>query len=194
MTRNLNFEIEQICRSFDLLISCRDCIFFNKIIDTKTDLFIMDNIIESGKQKVSLLQVASNKIESQFLLKHVWQSPFGLENPFKSTEILKLLLDQPYHFYLTPMGFNSTIKSLHVLYVLAIFIFMANRIYLDDSISHSEWSLWTLNIGYVTYELIEAYNKGIRDYLVLSGWINYWDLQTSLTWIVLFGVRNPLNP
>ena len=104
---------------------------------------------ESGKEKVPLLQVALEQNRAQFLnnerinavLKHVWQTPSGLDptnaiqrTDFTSYQLLILLANQPYHFYLTPMGFNSTIKSLHLLYVLVIFVFMANRIYLDEPI------------------------------------------------------------
>eukprot|EP01083_Nonionella_stella_P314177 1130828_1 len=159
---------------------------------------------ESGKEKVSLLQVALEHNRAKFLnnerinavLKHVWQTPSGLDPTVSiqrkqrtSHEILTLLLNQPYHFYLTPMGFNSTIKSLHLLYVLLVYIFMSQRIYLDDALGVFEWFLWSLNLGYFVYELIEAYDKGLRDYFTLAGWINYWDLQISFTWIILFAIR-----
>eukprot|EP01084_Bolivina_argentea_P247457 413992_1 len=152
----------------------------------------------------SLLQLALEQNRSQFLnnerinavLTHVWQTPTALDpnseilrKPFTNTETYQLLLDKPYHFYLTPMGLDLTIKSMHLLYLLSLFIFISNRIYLDDPITHGEWFLWTLNIGYFVYELIEAYDKGLRDYFTLAGWINYWDLQISFTWLGLFGVR-----
>ena len=46
-----------------------------------------------------------------------------------------------------------------------------------------------MNLGYFVYELIEAYDKGLRDYFTLAGWVNYWDLQISFTWITLFVMR-----
>ena len=73
---------------------------------------------ESGKQKVPLLQVALEQNRSTFLnnerinavLRHVWQQPSGLDpaakierKSYSSRDKLKLLLDQPFHFYLTPM-------------------------------------------------------------------------------------------
>ena len=158
----------------------------------------------SGSVKVPLLQVALEQNRAKFLnnerinavLKHVWQTPSGLapnveilRKPRTSTEILKLLCNSPYHFYLTPAGFNATIKSLHLIYVLLIFIFITQRIYLPDKLKYPEMALWTLNIGYFVYEMIEAYDKGLRDYFTLAGWVNYWDLQISFTWLILFGIR-----
>eukprot|EP01083_Nonionella_stella_P093340 261570_1 len=126
---------------------------------------------ESGDLMVPLLQVALEQNRAQFLtnerinavLKHVWQTPSGLDpnvdivrKSRTSQQILYLLLDSPFHFYLTPMGFNSTIKSLYV--------FIYHRIYLWHPLHAPEVVLWTLNIGYFFYEIIEASDKGLRDY------------------------------
>eukprot|EP01083_Nonionella_stella_P209508 759378_1 len=159
---------------------------------------------ESGDLKVPLLQVALEQNRAQFLnnerinavLKHVWQTPSGLDPNVNivrksrtSQQILYLLLDSPFHFYLTPMGFNSTIKSLHLLYVLSLYVFIYHRIYLWHALRRGEVVLWTLNIGYFVYEVIEAYDKGVRDYFTLAGWVNYWDLQISFTWLALCAIR-----
>eukprot|EP01083_Nonionella_stella_P040725 110414_1 len=158
----------------------------------------------SGDSKVSLLQVALEQNRAEFLnnerinavMAHIWQSPSGLapDTEIKQAndsyfDIFWMLFDQPYHFYLTPMGFNATIKTLHLMYLCAIFVFIWQRQYLDGEITTYEWLLWSLNIGYILYECIEAYDKGVRSYLSLAGWINYWDLCICAIWIVLFVIR-----
>ena len=158
----------------------------------------------SGGSKVSLLQVALEQNRAEFLnnerinavMAHVWQSPSGLA---PNTEIMQqndsyfdiwwMLFDKPYHFYLTPMGFNATIKTLHLAYLLAIFLFVSQRVYLDSKPTAGEWFLWSLNIGYILYECIEAYDKSVRVYLSLAGWVNYWDMSICAIWISLFGIR-----
>ena len=74
-----------------------------------------------GKQKVPLLEIALEQNRTTFLnnerinavLRHVWQTPSGLDptievqrKALSSYGKLKLLLDQPFHFYLTPMGYR----------------------------------------------------------------------------------------
>eukprot|EP01084_Bolivina_argentea_P266947 452962_1 len=165
----------------------------------------MDMLGKTRGEAKSLLQLALEQNRSQFLnnerinavMAHVWQSPSGLA---PNTEIIQandsyfdiwyMLFDKPFHFYLTPMGFNATIKTLHLFYLLLIFIFIAQRQYLNNiPITEYEWFLWSLNIGYILYECIEAYDKGIRGYLSLAGWINYWDISICIIWIILFIIR-----
>ena len=158
----------------------------------------------SGGSKVSLLQVALEQNRAEFLnnerinavMAHVWQSPSGLAPNTKILQqndsyfdIFWMLFDRPYHFYLTPMGFNATIKTLHIAYLLLIFLFVSQRIYLDSPIDPQEWFLWSLNIGYILYECIEAYDKTVRVYLSLAGWINVWDISICILWITLFAIR-----
>eukprot|EP01083_Nonionella_stella_P104090 297899_1 len=69
------------------------------------------------------------------------------------------------------MGFDSTIQSLHLLHALLVYISMSQRIYLDDTLGVFEWFLWSLNIGYFVYEMIEAYDKGLRHYFTFTAWI-----------------------
>ena len=80
----------------------------------------MGSIHDSGGDKVPLLQIALEQNRSTFLnnerinavLRHVWQTPSGLDprvfamkkNEQPYLDVLKLLVYQPFYFYLTPMG------------------------------------------------------------------------------------------
>lgn len=135
-------------------------------------------IRETGREKVSLLQVALEQGRSIFLsneridgvMTHVWQTPFSSSpkdpierHSFSSYKQLKLLLDQPFRFYVTPMGYFATTMILHALYIVYVFTFMVWGLYLEDDMTWGEGILWVLNMGYLVNELF-AMNKGIRVY------------------------------
>eukprot|EP01084_Bolivina_argentea_P214046 363427_1 len=167
-------------------------------------IFLENPIATIGHQKASVLRVALQQHNSTFLnnerlnsiINHFWQSESPLDPnqsilslPFSSSYAFHSLLDQPFRFYLTPMGFDAIIKILHIFYVLLIYYFLAKRRYLYDEYDVFECILWTFSWGYILYEPIECYTKGYHTYFSLAGWINYWDIFISIIWIILFGFR-----
>ena len=129
---------------------------------------IYDNI--NKKEKHSLLQIAIEEDRADFLnndrvnsiMQHQWQVPSGLkpninikrESENINYKMLKLLLNQPFHFYMTPIGFYSSRNILHVIYFTIICIWLSTQHYLDDNITIFEIILWSLNFGYIFYEVM----------------------------------------
>ena len=65
----------------------------------------------------------------------------------------------------------------------------------NDKDQTSDWgleiALWTMNIGYVLYEIVECIGKGFTEYLSLGGNNqNLLDITIRIIWIFLFGVKS----
>eukprot|EP01084_Bolivina_argentea_P169077 293123_1 len=72
-------------------------------------------------------------------------------------QTFKLIATQPFHFYLTPKGYDAAYKISFILYVICVYIFMVQRTYLSDSVTPFELVLWCLNFGYAVVESAAIY-------------------------------------
>ncbi len=153
---------------------------------------------------LNLLQLALEQERIQFLnneringvMSHVWYAAAFLD-PTDDIEkgnqdwkrILTLLVQRPFQFYLTPMGFNWTTGLCYLAYLIGISIFILYKpVYPQDPISYGEIFLWICNIGYILNEVLEFIDQG-RQYFAVNGLLNYFDITISFLWMILLGIR-----
>ena len=116
-------------------------------------------------------------------------------------EMLKLLFFYPFKFYLTSQGYHWTQGMLFMLYLAFLCYYVSSRpVGGDEFVAHdddevSDWILeillWTMNWGYILYEIFECMEKGLREYFGfgVAGETNLLDSLISVLWIVLFAIR-----
>ncbi|ETO16662.1 hypothetical protein RFI_20677, partial [Reticulomyxa filosa] len=101
-------------------------------------------------------------------------------------KLLRTLFYTPNRFYFTPVGQYITKAWLYLLYVLYVSWITYQQIYPYQGIRTQEYVLWILNLGFVSFELVELIFDG-RDYF--SELVNCWDSLICLIWVVLALMR-----
>ena len=129
------------------------------------------------------------------LLSHMWGETEFL-NPkhgikasnARFDKIYKLLYESPVAFYFCPMGLYYTTTYGYILYVLIMTYMTYQQYYPYAPLDLFQDLFWIMNVGYIFYEISEAFHKGAK-YFSLDSILNVFDVIISFNWIVLLFIR-----
>ncbi|ETO22319.1 potassium ion channel Yvc1 [Reticulomyxa filosa] len=99
---------------------------------------------------------------------------------------LRTLAFSPKYFYFSPVGQYLIQAFLYLFYVLYVSWIAYLQIYPYEPVPPQEWLLWLLNLGYVSFEVVQLMLEG-RDYF--NGLLNFWDIGICVVWIILAFIR-----
>eukprot|EP01084_Bolivina_argentea_P142248 249910_1 len=103
-------------------------------------------------------------------------------------QTLKLIATQPFHFHLTPKGYDAAYKISFILYVICVYIFMAQRTYLSDVVTPFENVVWILNFGYCGGVVTPIYQIRHSANFKFEALSRMWSIIIAMIWVILFFV------
>ena len=174
-------------------------------------LYVILNIPLTQHDQKSLFSLALEQKRVYFLnndrindvINHSYQSQFL--PPEKDVnmsgrtyyESFLLILTHPFKFYFISQGYHwiSGMSLMLYLFFLMVYIYLRVQNGLIWHYPHDLWgmelTLWSMNIGYITYEIFECFEKGCKEYfnLGVKGYANILDVIVSVNWGILLSLR-----
>eukprot|EP01084_Bolivina_argentea_P022070 40994_1 len=168
-------------------------------------LFVLLNIPLTQHDGKSLLKLALQQNRIVFLnndgitqcVNHSYQGKFlapedKIVEEMSYKEMLELVCSHPFEFYFSVRGYYWVSGMLFMLYFGFICYYVSTRP-IDGHLSTQtdlalEIALWSMNLGYILFELQEFAEKKWTRY-IYSGNANLLDIAISIIWIILFVLR-----
>ena len=161
---------------------------FDEMNKTETDhfIFVLLNIPLSAHDDQSILQLALEKKRVNFLnhdriatvMRHMYRKGDLLPDgqieiaDAKYSEMLRLLVGRPLSFYFSAQGYHWVSGILFMSYWMYVLLYASYRPLSEPLERATYWALevtlWSTNAGYIGFEGVELFEKGLKEYFNLG--------------------------